>query len=113
MTKSCKTCALNGRCNNPTGHMFGYCSTRYLPMNKYHLIEIRSPRGAFVQIQYYPHTPTHNYRIYYCGSDTGLRYERLGNASRRLRRYMQDWEAHGVEDIRAKFGAAESVPLRL
>jgi hypothetical protein len=112
MKKSCETCALNGRCNYISGQMFGYCNTRYLPNNKYYLIGIESPRGTTVTIGYYPNTPDRNWRIYYCGSDTGARYQHLGNASRRLHRYIQDWTNHGITDIHATYGTASTVQHR-
>jgi hypothetical protein len=74
-------------------------------------IAIQSPRGVTVSIGFYPDTPNKNFRIYYCGSDTGLRYERLGNAAKRIEQYARDWAAHGVSWT-AKRGTAKDVPTR-
>ena len=63
---------------------------------KQYLQSIKSARGGVVHIAYYADTPTHNNRIYYCGSDTGERYDRLGNAARRLDQYAESWKYHGV-----------------
>ncbi len=81
-------------------------------MKKY-LYKITSPRGVCVSIAYYADTPSKNYRVYYCGSDTGARYEKLGNASRRLKRYVDDWEKYGgVYDIKKDFATVEQIPRR-
>lgn len=79
---------------------------------KEYIIAIKSPRGTTVSIGWYPDTPNKNYRIYYCGVDTGERYDRLGNASRRLHRYVRDWTAHGVKGITAIYGNAADIPIR-
>ena len=77
---------------------------------KEYTIAIKSPRGATVNIGWYPDTPNKNYRIYYCGSDTGLRYERLGNASKRIERYANDWKKHGITNITRQFGTSQDIP---
>jgi hypothetical protein len=76
------------------------------------IIGIKSPRGVTVTIGYYPDTPNKNYRIYYCGSDTGERYEYPGNASRRLQRYAHDWTHHGITDITLISGSVSDIPRR-
>lgn len=63
---------------------------------KQYLQAIKSTRSVSVYIAYYADTTTHNYRIYYCGSDTGERYSKLGNAARRLEKYAESWKMHGV-----------------
>lgn len=78
-------------------------------MKKY-LQAITSPRGVCVHIAYYADTPDKNYRIYYCGSDTGARYEKLGNAARRLRRYAEDWKRHGVTVAAEKYATIDAIP---
>ena len=81
--------------------------------SKKYLSKITSPRGVCVNIAYYADTPTKNYRVYYCGSDTGSRYENLGNAARRLERYAEDWRRYGnVTDIRKEFSTADEIPRR-
>lgn len=78
-------------------------------MKKY-LQSITSPRGVCVHIAYYADTPGKNYRVYYCGSDTGQRYARLGDASRRLRRYAADWKKHGVTVAAEHYATREEIP---
>ena len=81
--------------------------------NKKYLSAITSPRGVCVSIGYYADTSSKNYRIYYCGSDTGARYEKLGNASRCLKRYCDDWEKYGgVYDIKKDFATVKQIPRR-
>lgn len=93
--------------------MYGYCVTDYKPRTeKRYIIAISSPRGVTVNIGWYPDTPDKNYRIHYCGSDTGLRYERLGNAARRIERYAADWTRHGVTNITRHLGTAQDIPKR-
>ena len=78
---------------------------------KMYTIGIESPNGVTVSIAYYRDTPDKNYRIYYCGSDTGLRYDRIGNASKRLEQYLRDWAMHGVYG-RIKMGTVHDIPIR-
>jgi hypothetical protein len=81
--------------------------------DKKYLAKITSPRGVCVSIAYYADTPSKNYRVYYCGSDTGARYENLGNAARRLERYAEDWRKYGnVTDIKKEFSTADEIPRR-
>ena len=78
-------------------------------MKKY-LTSITSPRGVIVSVAYYADTPTKNYRVYYCGSDTGQRYENIGNASRRLENYISSWARHGVTDIKRHYQTRDEIP---
>jgi hypothetical protein len=78
-------------------------------MKKY-LQSIKSPRGTTVHIAYYADTPDKNYRVYYCGADTGQRYEKLGNASRRLRRYADDWKKYGGTIATEKYASINEIP---
>ena len=81
--------------------------------SKKYLTSITSPRGVCVYIAYYADTPCKNYRVYYCGSDTGERYEKIGNAARRLKRYAHDWKKYGnVENIVETYTAADEIPRR-
>lgn len=79
---------------------------------KRYLIEIKSPRGTVCNIGYYADTPNKNYRVYYCGSDTGLRYERIGNAARHLNRMAGWWSFHGVTGIECRYGTIDEIPRR-
>lgn len=80
-------------------------------MKKY-LQEIKSPRGTTAHIAYYADTPSKNYRIYYCGSDTGQRYEKLGNAAKRLKRYSDDWKKYGAINVTEIYRSADEIPRR-
>ena len=81
--------------------------------NKKYLSTIISPRGVCVSIAYYADTPSKNYRIYYCGSDTGARYEKIGNAARRLERYAQGWKKYGnVQNVKKTFSTVDEIPRR-
>ena len=55
-------------------------------------------RGAYAHIGYYKDTPNRNLRIYYCGSDTGDRFEYLGNASKNLENLRAAWIANGTPE---------------
>lgn len=80
-------------------------------MKKY-LTSITSPRGVTVSVAYYTDTPTKNYRVYYCGSDTGQRYEKIGNASRCIEKYISSWARHGVTDIKRQYQTRDEIPRR-
>ena len=54
-------------------------------------------RGAVLSIAYYADTPGKNYRLYYNGSDTGDRFEKLGNAENRLKKWLAIWEKRGIK----------------
>ncbi len=47
---------------------------------------------SVLSIAFYADTPCKNYRVYYCGSDTGARYEYLGNAEKYLLDMLRRWE---------------------
>lgn len=78
-------------------------------MKKY-LAYIRHPRGAIASIGFYADTPSKNYRIYYCGSDTGVRYEHLGNAARELGRIAEIWKSNGAGEIVKAYAAKNEIP---
>jgi hypothetical protein len=80
---------------------------------KQYLQAIMSPRGTCANIAYYTDTPNKNYRIYYCGVDTGQRYNKLGNAARRLQRYADDWRKYGsVEHVTKIYATVAEIPRR-
>ena len=79
-------------------------------MKKY-LQSIKSARGVCVSVAYYADTPTQNYRVYYCGSDTGARYNRFGNAARRLEQYAESWTRHGVT-FKKTYTTRDEIPRR-
>lgn len=60
-------------------------------MKKY-LMLVADKHGAHFSIAYYTDTPKKNYRVYYCGSDTGERFEYLGNAQRYVEKATRLWE---------------------
>lgn len=78
---------------------------------KQYLQAITTPRGATAHIAYYADTPDKNYRIYYCGTDTGELFERLGNASRSLRRTADEWKRRGILAAET-YTDADNVPRR-
>ena len=80
-------------------------------MKKY-LTGIESPRGVYVHIAFYADTPAKNYRIYYCGVDTGQHYEKIGNAARRLRRYAEDWKKYGGGIATETYSTMDALPRR-
>lgn len=59
-------------------------------------IGIRGVAEWLVCIKYYQDTPDKNHRIYYCGGDSGVRYQHLGNASKVLERYISRWVSNGI-----------------
>lgn len=79
-------------------------------MKKY-LLQIDSGHGAALRIAFYADTPSKNYRVYYNGSDTGRRYDRIGNAARYLDGIAQRWTQNGATVTRV-YGMADSVPHR-
>jgi hypothetical protein len=78
-------------------------------MKKY-LVSIQTPRGAIASIGYYADTPSKNYRIYYCGSDTGDRYEYIGNAARSLEKLAGTWRENGIMGIVKKYATVGEIP---
>jgi hypothetical protein len=81
----------------------------YIVMKKY-LIQISAPGGVIAAIGFYADTPGKNYRIYYCGSDTGARFERLGNAAHALEKLAAAWENNNVPQIKKTFGTLDDIP---
>lgn len=81
-------------------------------VNKKYLISIKTPRGACASIGYYADTPEKNYRVYYCGSDTGERFEYIGNAARYLEKLAQEWSKNGIANIEFYHGARDDIPRR-
>lgn len=79
-------------------------------MKKY-LVAIKSG-GACASIAYYADTPAKNYRIYYNGSDIGLRYEYIGNAARHLERVALLWLSNGSYDITRECATRDEIPRR-
>lgn len=81
--------------------------------SKKYLISITSGRGVVCSIAYYTDTPDKNYRIYCNGSDTGDRYEKLGNAARRLAETARAWETRsGVRVIDRQYATRDEIPQR-
>lgn len=60
-------------------------------MKKEYLLTIRSKRGAVVSVGAFTDTTSKPFRIYHNGIDTGLRYEKAGNASRYLEQLSAIW----------------------
>lgn len=83
-------------------------------MKKYLIkIESESKTGAsktILQAGFYCDTPDKNIRLYYAGSDTGDRYEYLGNAARELEDTARKWEALGYTVTR-EYGTKKDLPL--
>ena len=77
-----------------------------------YLSYIRSERGTTAHIAYYADTPNKNYRVYYCGVDTGQHYEKLGNAARRLKRYADDWKKYGGTTVTEEYASVNEIPRR-
>lgn len=63
-------------------------------------------------VAYYADTPNKNYRIYYNGHDSGIRYEYLGNASRHLEQVTTVWRYNGAVAIDRKYATAADIPRR-
>ena len=80
-------------------------------MKKY-LANIRTPHGASVSIGYYADTPNKNYRLYYCGSDTGDRFEYIGNAARALETLAEKWRENGITEIIKSYATKKEIPRR-
>lgn len=76
------------------------------------LIQITAANGVIANIAFYADTPNKNYHIYYCGSDTGERFERFGNASRWLERLRKAWIYNNVPDVKQIFGTKNEIPRR-
>lgn len=80
-------------------------------MKKYLIYINNSNSRACANVAYYADTPSKNYRVYYCGSDTGLRFDRLGNASRALERLAGIWEQNGFE-VKKQHAKKDEIPRR-
>ena len=80
-------------------------------MKKY-LASITHPRGGTCSIAYYTDTPNKNYRVYWCGIDTGERFERIGNASRHLETLASTWEKHSDAHITRRYATRDEIPQR-
>ena len=80
-------------------------------MKKEYLLAITTASGADFRIGYYPDTPDKNYRLYYNGSDTGDRYDRVGNASRAVLRLAENWRRIGLS-FTETHGCVDDVPHR-
>jgi len=63
---------------------------------KTYTIEIKHRNGATLHIGVYADAP-HPFRIYYCGRDIGLRYEKCGNAARYLLKTLKEWGPGATE----------------
>ena len=80
-------------------------------MKKY-LIGFKLPNGFTLTIEYYPDTPSKNYRIYLNGQDIGYRYEYLGNASKQLLNTISEHQKRGITNHQLIYGTVETVPSR-
>ena len=79
---------------------------------KTYLTAIKSSHGTTANIAYYADTPDKNYRVYYCGSDTGTRFEHLGNASRYLEKMADSWQKFDHVIIFKKYTTRDEIPRR-
>ena len=61
-------------------------------MNKTYLTKIQYLNSATMHIGAYTDTPNKPFRVYYCGRDTGKRYEKIGNAARYLEKIAEQWD---------------------
>ena len=77
-------------------------------MKKY-LYKIECSSGASLYIGCYCDTPNKNYRIYYNGSDTGLRYEYIENAARHIKRIADIWNDKKILK-ECYYKTAENIP---
>lgn len=80
-------------------------------MKKY-LQMVETENGITAHIAFYADTPRKNYRVYYCGVDTGQHYEKIGNAARRLARYANDWEKYGGATVTGTYTIPAEFPRR-
>lgn len=81
-------------------------------MKKEYLTEIHHPRGAFAGVEYYADTPNKKYRLYYCGTDTGERFEYLGNAARALSKLADAWKENGAPFVLYIYSPPDDIPRR-
>ena len=67
---------------------------------KEYLMTIRSKRGAVLSVGLYADTCGEPFRLYFCGSDTGDRFWRIGNAARHLERIAAGWGEETVKEYK-------------
>ena len=79
---------------------------------KTYLSTIKSTHGTIANIAYYADTPNKNYRIYYCGSDIGERFEYLGNAARYLEQMADNWQKFNHVIIFKTYTTKNEIPRR-
>ena len=73
---------------------------------KDYTIAIRHENGATLTIGAYCDISNDKYfRIYYCGSDTGRRYSKIGNAVRYLEKVAKDWHTDRITK-----GSVKTIP---
>lgn len=80
-------------------------------MKKY-LYSVSIPGRMWANVAFYADTPAKNYRIYYCGSDTGARFEYLGNAARALLQLVNDQNKNGVTGHIFEYVTRDEIPRR-
>ena len=79
-------------------------------MKKY--VQCATSGAISIAIAFYADTPAKNYRIYYCGSDTGARYEYLANAERALLKIVQEQNKNGVKGHIFHYCTKNEIPRR-
>lgn len=79
-------------------------------MKKY--IQCVTAGNMSISIAYYADTPGKNYRLYYCGSDTGARYEYLGNAEKALINIVRNQILNGVKGHVYRLATRDEIPRR-
>lgn len=65
-----------------------------------------------IAIAFYADTPAKNYRIYYCGSDTGARYEYLKRAENALLKIVQEQRKNGITNHIFNYCTKNEIPRR-
>ena len=48
--------------------------------------------------------------VYYCGSDSGAHYSRIGDAARHIAAIVSAWESRGFRVVK-RYGGVSSVPV--
>jgi hypothetical protein len=83
-------------------------------MSKYVRKYVQSARAGDIDISiaFYADTPAKNYRIYYCGSDTGRRYDYLGAAERELIKIVQKQRENGITGHVYNYCTRDDIPRR-
>lgn len=79
-------------------------------MKKY--IQCATNGEISISIAFYADTPAKNYRLYYCGSDTGARYEYLRNAEKALLKLVQAQRKNGITGHIFKYCTKNTIPRR-